>query len=94
MIGWNDCKGVMEQNTDAHKFVMGWVRYLLSGDVKSTRWNWVCNHPNFRCESVRGTGIMITMPKRGEKIEIRWDKKFKLAGSIFDSNLHRRRRVQ
>mmetsp|Transcript_21225 Transcript_21225/g.46049 ORF Transcript_21225/g.46049 Transcript_21225/m.46049 type:complete len:246 (+) Transcript_21225:68-805(+) len=95
MIGWNDCKGVMEQNLQAHQFAMNWVRYLLSDtDVIAKRWNWVSNHPNFRQQSVRGTGIMLTTPNTGENIEIRWDKKFKLVGSIFDSNLHRRRRIE
>lgn len=59
MIGWNDCKAAMEQNVEMHKFAMDWVRYLLADpDVKIRRWNWIANHPNFRHQSVRGTGIM------------------------------------
>mmetsp|Transcript_30035 Transcript_30035/g.55191 ORF Transcript_30035/g.55191 Transcript_30035/m.55191 type:complete len:141 (-) Transcript_30035:47-469(-) len=92
MLGWNDCKGVIDQHSATYEFVAGWARYLLAErNVRSSRWNWISSHPNLRGQSVRGTGIAMTTP-RGELIEIRWDKKFKLTGSILDSNLHRRRR--
>ena len=91
MIGWGDCRNVMQQNPEAHQYAMNWARYLLSDpDAEATRWNWVSNHPNFKHQSVRGTGIVISTPDFPEKIEVRWDRKFLLKGSIFESNLHRR----
>ena len=53
----------------------------------------MANHPRFSGKSVRGTGIMMTLP--GEQtIELRWEKKFVLSGSVFDSDLHWRRPVE